>query len=71
MDFQTLKYVLILSSVIVLLLLVSLIDIAKKDFKSIREKILWWAVASIPVIGWLIYLFFGFWRGKKPAAKFR
>ncbi len=71
MDFQTLKYVLILSSVIVLLLLVSLIDIAKKEFKSIREKILWWVVASIPVIGWLIYLLFGFWRGKKPAAKFR
>ncbi|MGB9498966.1 MAG: PLDc N-terminal domain-containing protein [Dissulfuribacterales bacterium] len=66
MDLQTLKYVLILSGVIVLLILMSLIDIAKKEFKSTREKILWWAIASIPVIGWLIYLLFGFWRGKKP-----
>lgn len=69
MDLQTLKYVLILSGVVVLLLLMSLIDIARKEFKSTREKILWWVIASIPVIGWLIYLLFGFWRGKKPAAE--
>lgn len=66
MDLQTLKYVLLLSGVVVLLLLVSLIDIARKKFKSTREKVLWWAIASIPVIGWLIYLLIGFWRGKKP-----
>ena len=69
MDFQIIKYVLLLSGVIVLLLLMSLIDIARKEFKSTREKIMWWAIASIPVIGWLIYLSIGFWRGKKPAEK--
>ena len=69
MDFQTLKYVLILSGVVVLLILMSLIDIARKEFKTTREKILWWAIASIPVIGWLIYLLFGFWRGEKPVVE--
>ena len=67
MDLQALKYVLILSGVVVLLILISLIDIARKEFKSTREKILWWVIASIPVIGWVVYLLFGFWRGKKPA----
>jgi hypothetical protein len=44
----------------------ALVDIAIKDFPSLKEKALWYIVALIPFIGWLFYLLFGFRRGRKP-----
>ncbi|MBC2713718.1 MAG: PLDc_N domain-containing protein [Desulfobacteraceae bacterium] len=43
-----------------------LVDISIKQFKSPGEKAVWWLLALVPFIGWLIYLIFGFRRGKKP-----
>ena len=45
-----------------------LVDISLKQFKSTGEKALWWLITLTPFIGWLIYLIFGFRRGKKPAS---
>ena len=44
----------------------ALVDISIKDFKTLKEKVIWYLVALIPFIGWLIYLIVGFRRGVKP-----
>lgn len=47
----------------------ALVDVSIKDFPGhLREKAIWWIVALIPFIGWLIYLILGFRRGKKQSA---
>lgn len=43
----------------------AIIDIALKDFSSLPVKAAWGFTAFIPFIGWLIYLAFGYKRGKK------
>ncbi|MFH2218107.1 MAG: PLDc N-terminal domain-containing protein [Pseudomonadota bacterium] len=42
-------------------------DIARKDFGTIRKKILWGFIALIPFVGPLVYFVIGFRIGKKPA----
>ena len=46
-----------------LLTAMALIDIITKNFGSLKDKVIWFIVAFIPVIGWLIYLIFGFRKG--------
>ena len=46
-----------------LLTAIALIDILTKNFGSLKNKVIWFIVAFIPVIGWLIYLVFGFKKG--------
>jgi len=51
------------------LTMLAVIDILLKDFSSIKDKAIWGFVALIPVVGWLIYLIFGYKKGirkKKP-----
>ncbi len=43
----------------------AIVDVAQKDFGSTGKKALWWIIASIPFIGFIIYLLFGFRKGKK------
>ncbi|MDP2643828.1 MAG: PLDc N-terminal domain-containing protein [Desulfobacterales bacterium] len=43
----------------------AILDVARKDFGSLGIKALWGIIAFIPFIGWLIYLVFGFRKGKK------
>ena len=43
----------------------AIIDVAQKDFSSTKEKALWWVIASVPFLGFLVYLIFGFRKGKK------
>jgi hypothetical protein len=47
------------------LTMLALIDIIRKDFGSVKAKILWHFVAIVPIIGWLIYLVFGYKKGRK------
>lgn len=49
--------------------MLALVDIILKDFGSLKNKAIWILVASIPAIGWLVYLFFGYRKGirNKPA----
>lgn len=60
-------YIIIITSGIILWLLTSLalIDILLKDFGSLKNKVIWFIIAFIPGIGWLIYLIFGFKKGKR------
>lgn len=60
-------YILLIAALSLGLTMLALIDIIKKDFGSAKAKVLWHFVALIPLIGWLIYLIFGFKKGhKKP-----
>lgn len=43
----------------------ALVDISIKDFKTLKEKVIWYLIGLVPFIGWLIYLIFGFRRGIK------
>jgi len=52
--------------VFLILTLLAIIDVARKDFGTIQKKAIWGLVAVVPFIGWLIYLVFGFRKGKKP-----
>ncbi len=58
-------YILLISALSLGLTMLSLIDILKKDFGSSKKKVLWHFVALIPLFGWLLYLIFGFKKGKK------
>ena len=43
----------------------AIVDVAQKDFGTMGKKALWWAIASVPFIGFIVYLLFGFRKGKK------
>ena len=43
----------------------AIIDVAQKDFGTVAKKGLWWVIASVPFIGFMLYLIFGFRKGKK------
>jgi hypothetical protein len=49
------------------LTMLALVDIIKKDFGSPKIKVLWHFIALIPLIGWLIYLIFGYRKGRKKS----
>ena len=40
-------------------------DVAQKDFGTPRRKIIWWVIASVPFVGFLVYLIGGYRQGKK------
>ncbi|MCP3943543.1 MAG: hypothetical protein GY710_18990 [Desulfobacteraceae bacterium] len=58
-------YTLLIAALAFGLTMLTLIDIIKKDFGSIKTKALWHFVALIPFLGWLIYLVFGSRKGQK------
>jgi hypothetical protein len=60
-----------ISVVFYLLTVLAIVDIVRKDFGTIGKKALWGIIAMIPFIGWLIYLIFGFRKGKKPVQEDR
>ena len=66
MDFATVIFWIKISVVFYLLTVLAIIDIVRKDFGTIGKKALWGVIAMIPFVGWLIYLIFGFRKGKKP-----
>ena len=43
----------------------AVVDVAQKDFGTMGKKALWWIIASVPFIGFIIYLIFGFRKGEK------
>ena len=66
MDIPTVMVWIKISLVFYLFTMLAIIDIVRKDFGTIGQKALWGIIAMIPFIGWLIYLIFGFRKGKKP-----
>jgi hypothetical protein len=45
----------------------AIVDAAQKDFGTLARKALWIAIASVPFIGFLVYVIFGYRKGKKSA----
>jgi hypothetical protein len=43
----------------------AIVDVAQKDFGTTGKKALWWIISSIPFLGFIVYLLFGFRKGKK------
>jgi hypothetical protein len=43
----------------------AVVDVAQKDFGTTGKKALWWIIASVPFAGFIVYLIFGFRKGKK------
>jgi len=66
MEFKTALTFIAMTIPFLLLTIWMLVDISMKQFKSTGEKAAWWIITLTPFIGWLIYLIFGFRRGKKP-----
>jgi uncharacterized membrane protein YhaH (DUF805 family) len=66
LDFATAIFWIKISVVFYLLTILAIVDIVRKDFGTIGKKALWGIIALIPFVGWLIYLIFGFRKGKKP-----
>jgi SNF family Na+-dependent transporter len=60
-------YILLIAALSLGLTMLALIDIIRKDFGSVKTKVLWHFVALIPLVGWLIYLIFGFKKGQKKS----
>jgi uncharacterized membrane protein YhaH (DUF805 family) len=65
LDTATVLFWIKISVVFYLLTVLAIVDIVRKDFGTIGKKALWGIIALIPFIGWLIYLIFGFRKGKK------
>ncbi len=40
------------------------VNAARKDFGSMGRKVLWMGIAAIPFVGFIIYLVFGFRKGR-------
>ena len=66
LDIETAIFWIKISVVFYLLTVLAIVDIVRKDFGTIGKKALWGVIAMIPFVGWLIYLIFGFRKGKKP-----
>ena len=43
----------------------AIVDVAQKDFGTTGKKALWWIIASVPFVGFIVYLLLGFRKGKK------
>ena len=43
----------------------AVVDVSQKDFGTSGKKALWWIIASVPFIGFIVYLIVGFRKGKK------
>jgi len=62
---QTVLYILLVFSASFLLTMLALRDIILKDFGSVKAKIIWHLIALVPLVGWLVYLVFGYKKGRR------
>nr|NJM02070.1 hypothetical protein [Desulfobacula sp.] len=62
---QTLLFILLVFTVSFFLTMLALRDIILKDFGSLKAKIIWHFIAVVPFVGWIIYLAFGFRKGRR------
>jgi hypothetical protein len=65
MDIKTAITIVIVSIPFFMASIWAIVDVGQKDFGSIGKKAMWGIIASIPFIGFIIYLVFGFRKGKK------
>ncbi len=65
MEIKTAVTIIILCVPFLLGTIWAIVDLGQKDFGSVGKKALWALIASIPFIGFAIYLIFGFRKGEK------
>ncbi len=68
MDLETTLVWIKIGAVFFVLTILAVFDVARKDFGTMGKKALWGVIALFPFIGWLVYLIFGFRKGKKSSA---
>jgi hypothetical protein len=66
---DTVTFFVVIGITFFLLTCISLLDVARKDFGGIEKKALWGFIAMIPFAGPLLYLLFGFRKGKPAGTK--
>ncbi len=66
MDVDTIKVILLLSLPFFLGSIWGIVNAAQKEFATVAIKIRWVLIAAIPFIGFIIYLLFGFRKGRRP-----
>ena len=66
MDLKTALTVVAASVPFFLLTVWALVDVFTKDFGTTGRKATWAVIAAVPFAGALVYLVFGFRRGRKP-----
>lgn len=47
------------------LTMIALLDVILKDFGTFQKKAVWFLIATVPFVGWLVYLLFGFKKGTR------
>lgn len=62
---QLVIYILLVFAASFLLTMMALRDIILKDFGSTRAKFIWHFIAIVPLVGWLVYLVFGYKKGRR------
>ncbi len=62
---QLVIYILLVFAASFLLTMMALRDIILKDFGSTRAKFIWHFIAVVPLVGWLVYLVFGYKKGRR------
>ena len=65
MTLKTLVIILALLVPFFLLTIWAVVDVAQRDFGTPGKKIMWWIVASVPLVGFLPYFVIGMRKGKK------
>ncbi len=64
---QIVLIILLVLAVSFIFTMLALRDIILKDFGSAKAKLIWHFIALVPLIGWLVYLVFGYRKGhRKP-----
>ncbi|RTZ96039.1 MAG: hypothetical protein DSY90_11695 [Deltaproteobacteria bacterium] len=69
MDLYTIQVILLLSIPFFIGTIWAMVNAAQKEFSSVGIKITWILIAGIPFIGFIIYLLFGFRKGRRPVVK--
>ncbi len=68
MDLKTILVLMILAIPFVLLSFWAITNASQKEFGTLGKKALWILVAAIPLIGFIIYVIFGFRKGRKQGS---
>ena len=43
----------------------AVVDVAQREFATTGRKALWWVVASVPFVGFIVYALFGLRQGRR------
>lgn len=65
MDLKTAATVLLLTIPFFAGTVWAIVDLSQKNFGSVGKKAMWGIISMVPFVGFIVYLIFGFRKGKK------